>query len=170
MRRTKVIIFNKNIDLVDISIIFVSNTYTMSTSSKTVFYTIEKTIKTYRKFSKNNFIKVVDDITIDQKLILQYINAYPDLSQKEIAELVFKDNASLTRMIDLMVNKKILKRSLHHEDRRRHKIELTTKGKNILNTLEPIIIANRKKAFTGITKQEITALQNTLNKILSNLK
>ncbi len=142
----------------------------MSIPSKTVFYTIEKTIKTYRKFSKQNFLKVVDDITVDQKLILQYLNDYPELSQKEIAELVFKDNASLTRMIDLMVNKKFLKRSMNNEDRRRYKIEITPKGKEVLNKLEPVIKENREKAFSGITEEELVQLNTTLNKILSNLK
>ena len=142
----------------------------MKTPSKTVFYTIEKTIKSYRKFANQNFLKVVDDITIDQKLILQYLNAFPELNQKEIADLVFKDNASLTRMIDLMVNKKFLKRSMNTEDRRRFKIDITPKGKEILNKLEPVIVSNRKKAFSGITEEELIQLDITLNKILSNLK
>lgn len=142
----------------------------MNIPSKTVFYTIEKTIKSYRKFSKQNFLKVVNDITIDQKLILQYINSLPELSQKEIAELVFKDNASLTRMIDLMVNKKFLKRSINDNDRRRFKIEITDKGKEVLNKLEPVIIDNRKKAFSGITEAELIQLETILNKILTNIK
>jgi DNA-binding MarR family transcriptional regulator len=142
----------------------------MKIPSKTVFYTIEKTIKSYRKFASQNFLKVVDDITIDQILILQYLNAFPDLNQKEIADLVFKDNASLTRMIDLMVNKQFLKRSMNTEDRRRFKIEITPKGKEVLNKLEPLIGENRKKAFSGITDEELIQLDITLNKILSNFK
>ena len=142
----------------------------MKIPSKTVFYTIEKTIKSYRKFASQNFLKVVDDITIDQILILQYLNAFPDLNQKEIADLVFKDNASLTRMIDLMVNKQFLKRSMNTEDRRRFKIEITPKGKEVLNKLEPLIADNRKKAFSGITEEELIQLDITLNKILSNFK
>jgi DNA-binding MarR family transcriptional regulator len=142
----------------------------MKIPSKTVFYTIEKTIKSYRKFASQNFLKVVDDITIDQILILQYLNAFPDLNQKEIADLVFKDNASLTRMIDLMVNKQFLKRSMNTEDRRRFKIEITPNGKEVLNKLEPLIGENRKKAFSGITDEELIQLDITLNKILSNFK
>ena len=49
--------------------------------SKTVFYTIDKTIKSYRKFAQKNISKVVNDITIDQKLILHYLNDYPELNQ-----------------------------------------------------------------------------------------
>ncbi len=142
----------------------------MRVPSKTVFYIIEKTIKSYRKFANSNFSKVVDDITIDQKLILQYINDYPELNQTEIAELVFKDNASLTRMINIMVNKKFIKRSMNDEDRRRFKIEITSKGKEVLNKLAPVIVDNRKKAFSGLTEDELIQLEKTLNKILSNLK
>lgn len=141
----------------------------MNVPAKTVFYSIERTIKTYRKFSRHNFLKVVDDITIDQKLILQYLNDHPELSQNEIAELVFKDNASLTRMIELMVKKGFLRRSINPEDRRRFNIELTAKGKEILEKLAPVIVENRKKAFAGISEEELTQLQRTLDKILTNL-
>lgn len=141
----------------------------MHIPAKTVFYTIERTIKAYRKFSRQNFSKVVGDITIDQKLILQYLNDHPELSQNEIAELVFKDNASLTRMIDLMVRKGFLRRSINPRDRRRFIIELTTKGKDILEKLGPVIVENRKKAFAGISEEELLQLEITLNKIVSNL-
>ena len=141
----------------------------MKIPSKTVFYHIERTIKTYRKFSRQNFLKVVDNITIDQKLILQYLNDHPELNQNEIAELVFKDNASLTRMTDLMVQKGFLQRSINPNDRRKFKIELTRKGKEVLEKLAPVIVENRKKAFAGISEEELTQLKQTLNKIVSNL-
>ncbi|MBO0329193.1 MarR family winged helix-turn-helix transcriptional regulator [[Muricauda] lutisoli] len=141
----------------------------MKVPAKSVFYHIERTIKTYRKFSRQNFLKVVDDITVDQKLVLQYLNDRPELSQNEIAELVFKDNASLTRMIDLMVRKGFLDRSINPEDRRRFHIELTSKGKDVLEKLAPVIAENRKRAFAGISEEELVQLEQTLNKIVSNL-
>ncbi|MBO0343580.1 MarR family winged helix-turn-helix transcriptional regulator [Flagellimonas profundi] len=141
----------------------------MKVPAKTVFYHIERTIKTYRKFSRQNFLKVVDDITVDQKLVLQYLNDRPELSQNEIAELVFKDNASLTRMIDLLVRKGFLDRSINPKDRRRFHIELTPKGKEILEKLAPVIAENRKRAFAGISEEELVQLEQTLNKIVSNL-
>ncbi len=141
----------------------------MKVPAKTVFYHIERTIKTYRKFSRQNFLKVVDDITVDQKLVLQYLNDRPELSQNEIAELVFKDNASLTRMIDLMVRKGFLDRSINPDDRRRFHIELTSKGKDVLEKLAPVIAENRKRAFAGISEEELVQLEQTLNKIISNL-
>ena len=92
------------------------------------------------------------------------------LTQKEIAELVFKDNASMTRMINTMVQKKYLKRSMNSEDRRRYKIEITVKGRQVLETLPPIIQNNRKTSLKGITKNELNQLEIILNKIRSNCK
>lgn len=136
--------------------------------SETIFHAIESTIKVYRKFAQKNISKQLEDITIDQGLVLLFLNEHPELSQKEIAELVFKDNASMTRMINTMVQKKHLKRSMNFEDRRRYKIEITNKGKDVLKTLPPIIHHNRNSSLKGITKNELKQLEIILGKIKAN--
>lgn len=136
--------------------------------SETIFHSIESTIKEYRKFAQKNISEQLPDMTIDQGLVLLFLNEYPDLTQKEIAELVFKDNASMTRMINIMVQKKHLKRSMNHEDRRRYKLEITAKGKEVLKTLPPIIHHNRNSSLKGITKNELAQLEIILNKIKTN--
>ncbi|MCZ6595790.1 MAG: MarR family transcriptional regulator [Bacteroidetes bacterium] len=142
----------------------------ISLPSETIFHTIESSIKEYRKFAQKNISKKITDMTIDQGLVLLFLNEYPELTQKEIAELVFKDNASMTRMINTMVQKKYLKRSMNSEDRRRYKIEITVKGRQVLETLPPIIQKNRKTSLIGITKNELKQLEIILNKIRSNCR
>ena len=136
--------------------------------SETIFHVIESTIKDYRKFAQRNISEQLEGITIDQGLVLLFLNEHPDLSQKEISKLVFKDTASMTRMINTMVQKKYLKRSMNTEDRRRYKIEITTKGKGLLKTLPPIINHNRNTSLKGITKDELKQLEIILNKIRTN--
>lgn len=136
--------------------------------SETIFHVIESTIKEYRKFAQQNISEQLQDMTIDQGLALLFLNEHPDLTQKEIAELVFKDNASMTRMINTMVQKKHLKRSMNPEDRRRYKIEITNKGKEVLKTLPPIIHHNRNSSLKGITKNELNQLEIILSKIRTN--
>lgn len=142
----------------------------ISLPSETIFHTIESSIKEYRKFAQKNISEKITDMTIDQGLVLLFLNEYPNLTQKEIAELVFKDNASMTRMINTMVQKKYLKRSMNNEDRRRYKIEITVKGRQVLETLPPIIQKNRKTSLIGITKNELKQLEIILNKIRSNCR
>jgi len=108
-------------------------------------------------------------MTIDQGMVLLFLNEYPELTQKEIAVLVFRDNASMTRMINTMVQKKYLSRSMNNEDRRRYKLAVTKKGKEVLNLLPSIIQSNRSSSLAGITKNELNQLGTILNKIKTNI-
>ena len=136
----------------------------------TVLYSIEQTIKEYRKSSQKNITKIVKDITIDQCLVLIILNNKTTSSQKEIADLIFKDYASITRIIELMVKKDYLIRTSNQDDRRKFNLELTGKGEKTLYLLTPEIQQNRKKALKGLSTDEIDQLDKILHKIISNCK
>ncbi|WP_276388376.1 MarR family winged helix-turn-helix transcriptional regulator [Eudoraea chungangensis] len=136
--------------------------------SETVFHTIESTIKQYRKFAQKNITKALPGMTVDQGLVLIFLHEHPELTQKEIAQLVFKDNASMTRMINTMVKKKYLKRSMNEKDRRRYKLKITPEGKELLKKLPPIIQKNRSASLEGISKKEQDQLTKILIKIQTN--
>ena len=136
----------------------------------TVFYALDKSIKSYRQFAQRNIRNSHLDITIDQWLLLKTIKDHPDLTQKQIAAIVFKDYASITRMIELLVERDYLTRSFHDVDRRRYKLELTAKGKKVYEQLVPIVHQNRESALNGISDKEIKLLQKVLQKIIDNCK
>ncbi|NPD47294.1 MarR family winged helix-turn-helix transcriptional regulator [Lentimicrobium sp. S6] len=140
----------------------------MKTPKQTIFYSIEKTIKEYRKFVLKRIQEKFKDITVDQALLIQFLNDNPSLSQSEIAKLIFKDNASITRMIELMVKNKYLKRSTDINDRRKYKIELTEYAQKILGELNNIISSNREIALKGINDDEIKNIEKTLSRIIEN--
>ncbi|MBK9402322.1 MAG: MarR family transcriptional regulator [Bacteroidetes bacterium] len=133
-----------------------------------LFYTLEKSIKSYRQFAQKNIKKKGFDITIDQWLVLKTIENNPAMTQQKIAINVFKDYASITRIIEILVTKKLLERNFHSDDRRRFDLSITKIGYKILNELTPIISSNRKQALEGITKSEIELIKNVLNKISKN--
>jgi DNA-binding MarR family transcriptional regulator len=136
----------------------------------TVLYTIEQAIKEYRKIAQRNIAEVVKDITIDQCLVLIILNKDAKISQNELANLIFKDNASITRMIELMVKKEYLNRTIHQEDRRKFNLEITKKGIKTIELIEPIVQLNRQTALKGLSLEEINFLDKTLNKIITNCK
>ncbi|WP_296701734.1 MarR family winged helix-turn-helix transcriptional regulator [Algoriphagus sp.] len=140
----------------------------ISLPSETIFHTIESTIKAYRKFAQQRISEELENITIDQSIALIHLAEYPDLTQNELADLLFKDNASLTRMINTMVNNGFLKRSMNEEDRRRFKLEITPHGEKVVETLPKIITNNRSIALLGITDTELNQLNSLLRKIKSN--
>lgn len=136
----------------------------------TVLYTIEQTIKEYRKICQKNIEKIVDDITVDQCLVLIILNENAKISQIEIAKLIFKDNASITRIIELMVKKDYLIREVNEIDKRKSNLIITEKGIKTIELLKPVIALNRNTALNDLSLDEIELLDKILHKIISNCK
>lgn len=136
----------------------------------TVLYTIEQAIKEYRKVCQKNIEKIVSDITVDQCLVLIILNENSKISQIEIAKLLFKDNASVTRIIELMVKKDYLVREVNEIDKRKSKLVITEKGEKTIVLLTPVFKLNRKTALDGLSLDEIELLDKLLHKIISNCK
>lgn len=136
--------------------------------SETIFHTIEIAIKEYRKFALRNISEKIKDITIDQSMVLLFLDKYPDLPMHEIAKLVFKDNTSMARIVDIMIEKDLLKRTIDNENRT--PFEITEKGKDVLKILPSLINQNRKSSLRGISQSEINQVENTLLKMIANCK
>jgi MarR family transcriptional regulator, transcriptional regulator for hemolysin len=142
----------------------------MEKLDQVLFFTLEKSIKTYRQFAQRQIDKAGIDITIDQWLVLRSIQDWPDISQHQIAENLFKDFASVTRMIELLVKKEYLQREFHKTDRRRFNLVITKKGQAVIQKVIPVITANRKQALKSLTKAEIENNKTFLNQIIENCK
>ncbi len=140
----------------------------MEKLNETIFYKIEKAIKAYRQFAQKHLKEEGLDITIDQWLVIKCILDDPSISQQEIAEKVFKDNASVTRIIELLVKAGYLKRHIHPDDRRRANLKVTQEGEEILLKVKSIVAKYRNKALHGILKGEIENMSLVLDDIIKN--
>ncbi|MDQ2179195.1 MarR family winged helix-turn-helix transcriptional regulator [Marinifilum sp. D714] len=139
------------------------------TPTNTALYSIEEAIKAYRKLSQHNISQIVRNITVDQALILLILENN-DKTQTEVADMVFKDYASMTRIVKLMVSKDYLIKTVDSQDKRKAKLEITKKGKTILKKLKPMIQRNREVALNNVSHEELEQMYKTLNKITQNCK
>ncbi len=133
-----------------------------------IFYNIDKAIRTYRNYAQRQLKANGFNITIDQWLIIKAILENPGITQNEIGDLVFKDNASVTRIIDLMVKSEFITRNIHSEDRRKTNLEVTDSGKEIIKKAQKLVEKNRKTALENISKQELEMMNTALLKISEN--
>lgn len=140
----------------------------MEKLSTTFFYNLEKGVKTYRQFFQNQLKKYGFDITLDQWLILNTIIEYPEASQNEIAEKVFKDKASVTRIIELLVQNGYLTREIHPSNRRKFQLNITQKGTDTINNLKELVKQFRQTALQDIAPEALEATQSTLEAIVQN--
>ena len=164
-----IILSVKCFDYIDISIIFVSiNKIVLENLNEIVFYSLDKAIRMYRQYAHQQLSAHGFDVTIDQWLILKSLNENPDCPQQQIAGMTFKDYASLTRIIELLVKKGYLERAPHPQDRRRFTLTLTDNAHQVLKAMQTVIVSNRKHALAGISKSDIDDLQKTLDRIIQN--
>jgi len=133
-----------------------------------IFYDLDKAIKSYRQMAQNKLNSAGLDITVDQWLLMNLINENPEMSQQDMAERVFKDNASVTRIIELLVNKGLIKRTSLKEDKRRTKLQPSAKGITLMNKAGKVANAYRKTALKGIKETDLKQMKKVLDIMSSN--
>jgi MarR family transcriptional regulator for hemolysin len=134
------------------------------------FYSLESAIKSYRQLAQRNIAGAGLDITIDQWLIMKAVQENAKLKQHEIAGKVFKDAASVTRILDMLIQKKYITRETHNHDRRRTELKVSKLGKSMLEKVQVIINKNRAIALEGISAHKINDVRKVLSIISSNCK
>lgn len=133
-----------------------------------IFYNIDKAIRSYRNYAQRQLKANGFNITIDQWLIIKAILENPGITQNEIGDLVFKDNASVTRIIDLLVKSEFITRDLHPTDRRKTNLKVTESGKKIITEVQALVESNRKIALKNISDEELEIMNSALLKISEN--
>lgn len=135
-----------------------------------IFYSIDKSIRTYRNYAQKKLKENGFKITIDQWLIIKAIMENPGISQQELADKVFKDTASVTRIIELLVKARYLERKIHETDRRKFNLKITKEGARIIDEVQVLVLENRKTALNGISEKDLQNMHKLLNKIIDNCK
>ena len=133
-----------------------------------LFYSLESAIKAYRRFAQARLSAAGIDITIDQWLVLKTIHESADVTLQQVGAAVFKDFASVTRIVQLLERKGLLRRKPHPNDGRRSELVLTSSGESVIRTVEPIAQANRRQALDGIDAEEVARLRALLKRITAN--
>ncbi|MBU2018574.1 MAG: MarR family transcriptional regulator [Bacteroidetes bacterium] len=140
----------------------------MNELNNVLFYKIDKAFRSYRHLALNRFRKAKIEITIDQWTILKTLETNPECTQNELAEKVFKDSASVTRMLNLLVKNKYVHREVSLKDRRRTELKISRAGIKTMNKMLPLILENRSIALEGISDDELIKVREVMDRIAQN--
>ncbi|MBZ0202466.1 MAG: MarR family transcriptional regulator [Ignavibacteria bacterium] len=139
----------------------------MNRLSVIFFNNLEHSIKLYRQFAQKSLVSDGIDITFDQWLVMQSLDENHGMNQREIAAMVSKDAASLTRILQLLVKKGYLEKKLH-KDKRRSKLTITQAGKEVMKKAHQVIDQSRQHALGGVEEKRLKKLRKVLSKIIKN--
>ena len=133
-----------------------------------IFYSLESAAKAYRRFAQARLHAAGIDITIDQWLVLKTIHESADVTLQQVGTAVFKDFASITRIVQLLERDGLLRRKPHPSDGRRSELVLTRSGESLIRKVEPIARANRSRALAGIDAKQVAQVREVLKRIIEN--
>lgn len=133
-------------------------------------FLLDRTARRVKQYAQKRFKELGFNITVDQWLVLRHLYDNKNINQKELAELIFKDTPTLTRIIDLLCDKGLTKRELHPNDRRSYIVSLTSEGRQKVEQLKPKVKQVRLKAWEGLSERDFAQFKRILNAIYFNLK
>jgi DNA-binding MarR family transcriptional regulator len=134
-----------------------------------LYYLIEKTNKVIRRYSQVRFNEAGIEITVDQWLVLKKISDSERINQIELANALFKDRASITRILDLLLDKRLVRKEAG-ADKRAYELALTTNGQKFMEQALVIVKNVRKKGIEMMSEKEQEQLRSSLQKIINSLE
>jgi len=133
-------------------------------------FLLDRTARKVKQYAQQKFKNGDFDVTVDQWLILKNLSENELISQTELAQLVFKDQPTLTRIIDILCKKGYVERIPHPQDRRSFHLQLTETGIRKVFQLKPQVSAIREKAWENLNSSDFEEFKRILNTIYSNLE
>jgi len=133
-------------------------------------FLLDRTARRVKQYAQNKFKIGNFDVTVDQWLILKNLDENERLSQTELANLVFKDHPTLTRIIDILCKKGYIERMPHPNDRRSFHLLLTKDGEQKVKELKPQVSLIREKAWDKLDQRDFEEFKRILNTIYDNLE
>lgn len=132
-------------------------------------FLLDRTAKRVKQYAQQRFKELGFNVTVDQWIVLKHLHEHEEMKQNELAELLFKDNPTLTRIIDLLCDKGLTVRNIHPQDRRSFVVSLTKEGVKKVQQMSPKVKDIRLKAWEGLSERDFNQFKKILNSIYDNL-
>lgn len=122
------------------------------------------------ELNKQFFKEYGEELTADYWFILSVLWEEDNISHNLLAERVSRDKASLSRTLDIMEQKGLVKRLAVADDKRGSKITLTRESIDMREKAAGIAFSFTQKKLNGLSPIEVKELARMLNQVFSNLR
>ena len=110
------------------------------------------------------------DITPEQLSVLSFLWKKDMVPQQELCNVTFKDKPNMSRLLDSLEAKVLVKRQVDENDKRNNLIILTPEGRHIEQIAFKVANDTMAKALYNVTPEELSMGQNLLKKIFNNMQ
>jgi DNA-binding MarR family transcriptional regulator len=97
--------------------------------------------------------------------VLNRLRERGELTQIQLAELTYKDKPAITRMLDRLIARGLVRKVASPADRRAMVVSLTAEGEAMRNAIVPLVVGFLEAACEGISPEDLAVTVKTLRRI-----
>ncbi len=109
-------------------------------------------------------------VTPEQWGLLVKLAASLGATQVSLADPLLKDHANITRMLDGLQRRGLIRRRPNPGDRRSHHIHLTDAGREFVDDLLPGVLEQKARWFEGMNQAQLDQLVELLKLLEANIR
>lgn len=109
------------------------------------------------------------DIVLEQWVILVNLQHHNDIVQGNLADMLMRDKSFMTRIVDDLEDRGLVKRQRDPEDRRRWRIHLTARGSRFVDKLVGLVVQTSREAEQELGEKELQTTRHVLRHMFANL-
>ena len=141
----------------------------ISDSSQAIPYRFSYLVNHFQLPVYSIFLKEVG-ISRPEYGALYCIYFQPGAYAKDIASILGHPKNTVSRAINLLATKGLLKKELDNDDNRCERLIMTDKGKELFETLTINLDKRQKQLLQNLTKKEVEQLDSILNKLTAEVQ
>ncbi len=130
---------------------------------------LDVTLKLIKQDILKRFRENGIDLTPEQWTVISELASQETIYQRELAAGTFKDAPTVSRIVELLVNRGYVSRKADKLDRRKFLVSLTKKGREVYEKSAPILFNARTLGWKGLNNKDYEDLTRILGKISSNI-
>ena len=104
-------------------------------------------------------------LAITEWRVMAVLGRFPDLSANEVAERTAMDKVAVSRAVAKLLERSLIKREIHSDDRRRSVLALSEVGYTVYDEIAPMALAAEQRLIATLDEQERTTLDRLMHKL-----
>lgn len=105
-------------------------------------------------------------VTTAEWVVLREMYGEISIAPSTVAERVGLTRGAVSKLVDRLLEKKLVSRAIAKEDRRFQQIALTSAGRRLIPKLAALADRNDTEFFAGLTREEHESLRASLRKLV----
>lgn len=104
-------------------------------------------------------------ISVTEWRVIAVLGRYPGLSANGVAERTAMDKVAVSRAVARLLQRGLLDRDMHDDDRRRSVLELSTSGYTVYDEVAPLALSYERELLAPLDSGERAELDRLLHKL-----